>query len=185
MSSLARHWTSVKLFRVTENCVLWRSLFGLLHCSWPDFSEPICTDGVLIIWVYQNILSGTQFVVFRVVTPCSLLITQFRRNRTTSNPENWGKVFHRNVLSTDNYMTSQPRKPYLNTTETSVSTDNYTTSQPRRPYLNTIETSVSTDNYMTSQPRRPYLNTRFFVNLDSYTILNSSIIFPGKKVSFP
>jgi uncharacterized membrane protein len=47
------------------------------------------------------------------------------------------------------------------------------------------ETSVSTDNYMTLQPRRPYLNTRFCVNLDFYTILNSSIIFPGKKVSFP
>lgn len=143
LSRLAPQWIGVKLFRATENCVLWRSLFGLQHCSWPDFSEPICTDGVFIIGVYQNPLSGTQFVVLWVVTPCSLIPCY----------HSFGGI----------------RPPVILKMETKCST----------------ETSVSTDNYMTSQPRRPYLNTCFFVNLDSYTIRNSSIIFPGKKLVFP
>jgi len=143
MSNLARHWTGVKLFRATENSVLWRSLFGLQHCVWPDFSERTCRDGVLILWVYQKPLSGSQFVVFWVVTPCSLIP--------------WYHSF------------GGIRPPVILKIEAKCST----------------ETSASTDNYMTSQPRRPYLNTRFCVNLDIYTVLNSSIIFPRKKWVFP
>jgi len=102
-------------------------LFGLHHCSWPDFSEPLCTDGVFIIWIYQNPQSGTQFVVFWVVTPCSLIpwyhsfggIRQpvILKIETTCSTEM--------SVSTDNYMKSQPRRPHLNTSFC-VNLDSYT-----------------------------------------------------------